>query len=598
MPTQLVNAPFSLAAGTTVSVENDDGLSVTWTSDRRVFDISLAGRVEVRANVSGDVAGVHFGNWVNDPSKLVIQPGGAISVTVTGSTWGHGVYIGSWGPDIYNHGLIQVTSDGSASGITTYSSGTFGSDAEVVNAGSIVVSGLHAYAVRMMNGGSFLNSGLIEQSSRTNSEAVYMFGFDGQLRNTGTIRVQDNDPSRHSTAVMLETGTAVNAGVTFVNSGEIQGDYALRAAPMQDSPPVEKTPIQMFTNTGVMRGMVDLGASWARFENSGLVVGNIDLGRGDDTYDGSGGRVDGLTRGGAGADSILGGANGDTLWGDSGVDTLAGGGGDDHLEGGPQDNLLDGGAGYDTLVLIGSGVVDLEAGTARSIWANDTLRSIERVQGGEQADSVWGTSGSDTLSGDKGADVLWGRSGDDSLPGGDGDDFLRGEDGADVLRGGAGFDDMHGNKGDDTLNGDDGHDWVVGGQGSDLLFGDAGNDLIYGNMATDSLYGASGADTLRGGQDADTLSGGADNDLLFGDRGDDVLRGDDGGDIFFITPELGVDRVLDFSSAEGDRVAFETPGYSYSVSFEGGDAVVSLTGGHKLILVGVTQATLGTWLLT
>jgi serralysin len=49
--------------------------------------------------------------------------------------------------------------------------------------------------------------------------------------------------------------------------------------------------------------------------------------------------------------------------------------------------------------------------------------------------------------------------------------------------------------------------------------------------------------------------------------------------------------VLDFSSAEGDRVMLD-PGSTWTVAQVGADTVVSLTGGAQMVLVGVTLSSL------
>jgi Ca2+-binding RTX toxin-like protein len=208
----------------------------------------------------------------------------------------------------------------------------------------------------------------------------------------------------------------------------------------------------------------------------------------------------------------------------------------------------------------------------------------------------------------EGDDDLAGRSivaggGNDTVTGTVWDDFQRGGAGNDVLFGEAGFDDMHGNMGDDTLYGGLGYDWVVGGQGNDLLNGDGPNvfslsgDLIFGNMGDDTLVGSYGDDLLRGGQHNDSLQGGDGADFLSGDRGDDTLSGGTGRDIFHTFAGAGVDRVLDFSVAEGDQVKFEQAGTPYVLRQVGADTVIELEG-TQMILVGVDASTLPVgWLI-
>ena len=179
---------------------------------------------------------------------------------------------------------------------------------------------------------------------------------------------------------------------------------------------------------------------------------------------------------------------------------------------------------------------------------------------------------------------------------GDGLDYLRGEEGDDVIHGGFGFDDLHGNQGDDTVSGGQGHDWVVGGKDRDRLSGDEGDDLVYGNLGDDTCDAGAGADIVRGGQGADILRGGDGNDFLSGDLGDDTLTGGAGADIFSSFGAAGIDRVTDFSRAEGDRVRLD-PGSSYTTAQQGADTVVSIAGGGTVVLVGIQLSSLtGDWI--
>ena len=189
-----------------------------------------------------------------------------------------------------------------------------------------------------------------------------------------------------------------------------------------------------------------------------------------------------------------------------------------------------------------------------------------------------------------------GTAGNDVLVGTEATDTLRGGDGNDSLSGGGAFDDLNGNVGADTVSGGAGNDWVLGGKDNDQVSGDDGDDIVNGNIGADLVLGGAGNDTVRGGQDNDSVSGGAGNDWISGDRGDDTLSGGAGADVFHSFSGAGLDRVLDFSSAEGDRVQLD-PGTHYTLSFVGGDTVISLGGTDQLVLVGVTQSTLGDWLI-
>ena len=229
-----------------------------------------------------------------------------------------------------------------------------------------------------------------------------------------------------------------------------------------------------------------------------------------------------------------------------------------------------------------------------AIFANADL-----ITGSGFDDRLRGFAGSDTITTGAGADFADGGDGDDQVFAGAGNDtvvdpggsnYLRGDEGDDTIVGGANFDDINGNMGNDTASGGLGDDWVVGGKDNDVLFGDDGGDLVYGNLGDDSCDGGSGADTIRGGQGFDTLSGGGGADFVSGDRGDDTMTGGGGADIFHSSSDAGIDRVLDFSIADGDRVQLD-PGTTFTVSQVGADTVIAMSAG-SVVLVGVSMSSL------
>jgi serralysin len=253
-------------------------------------------------------------------------------------------------------------------------------------------------------------------------------------------------------------------------------------------------------------------------------------------------------------------------------------------------------------------------------WAinGDTVGALMGVFGG--ADTFVGGPGNDTLASFAGDDSMSGGSGDDFLNGGpavnglgagnnsisggagadtigsfDGTNYLRGDDGNDSIQGGSGFDDINGNKGDDTIDGGaaGGSDWLVGGQGNDLITAHVSGNILYGNLGNDTLNGGADAEILRGGQGDDSISGGGGADFISGDRGADTMSGGPGADIFHTFSGAGVDRVLDFHLAEGDRVMLD-PGTLWTVSQVGADTVIDMGGGDQMILVGVQLSTLMT----
>jgi len=245
------------------------------------------------------------------------------------------------------------------------------------------------------------------------------------------------------------------------------------------------------------------------------------------------------------------------------------------------------------------GDLDLVLGVANLVNGGDVVGDIrmgarnDRYDGaqGHVSGAVHAGGGGDILTGGTTDDRLFGEAGNDTLAGGGGANYLRGDEGDDSITGGADFDDINGNMGNDTCVSGGGDDWVVGGRDNDSLVGSAGQNLVYGNLGNDTCEGGDGDDIVRGGQDNDAIFGGGGDDYVSGDKGDDTVTGGLGADSFHTFGDAGIDRVLDFSLAQGDRVQLDH-GTQYTVSQVGADTVISMTGGGQMILVGVQMSTL------
>jgi serralysin len=247
--------------------------------------------------------------------------------------------------------------------------------------------------------------------------------------------------------------------------------------------------------------------------------------------------------------------------------------------------------GNDTLDFSGysqAQTIDLRPGFFSSVGG---LTGNVTIAQGATIENAIGGSGADSITGNAANNSILGNAGADTIDGGEGVSYLRGEDGDDSITGGGQFDDINGNAGNDTLHGGAGDDWVVGGKDNDVQFGDAGNDIVWGNLGNDTLDGGDGNDQVRGGQGDDSLSGGAGDDFISGDRGNDTETGGPGADVFHSSQDAGVDKVLDFNLAEGDRVMLD-PGTTYTVSQVGADTVVDMGGGNQVILAGVQMSSL------
>jgi RTX calcium-binding nonapeptide repeat (4 copies) len=192
-----------------------------------------------------------------------------------------------------------------------------------------------------------------------------------------------------------------------------------------------------------------------------LIAAYVLPGDGDDTVTSS---VAVTVDGGSGDDRLVGSGFADELYGGRGRDVLRGNGGDDALRDGrlprlptpeedegrafpppplgpvraapAESDLFDGGAGTDTLsygprrrgVIADLARADRHAGARGE---RDSLRGLERLEGG---------NGGDVLLGDDRANLLLGGEGDDLLVGRAGDDDLELDAGLNRARGGAGDD--------------------------------------------------------------------------------------------------------------------------------------------------------------
>jgi arylsulfatase A-like enzyme/Ca2+-binding RTX toxin-like protein len=261
---------------------------------------------------------------------------------------------------------------------------------------------------------------------------------------------------------------------------------------------------------------------------------NVMVGGG--ALDGRGG--DDFLRTNSNADVLTGGRGDDTLLSYKGNDRLFGGAGDDLLEGGIGDDLIEGGEGNDSAsYALSPGRVAVRLTIAGSQdtgeSGRDLLTGIENLLGSDWNDLLVGSGDANLLTGAIGDDRLVGLAGNDRLDGGDGNDLLLGGEGDDFLLGALGL---------DSLAGERGHDRLAGQSGDDSLSGGDGNDRLDGGASADRLVGGRGNDDLTGGTGRDRLVGGTGGDQF-------IFAGGDAG-----TSAALADRIMDFSSAQGDRL--------------------------------------------
>ncbi|HEY8574459.1 hypothetical protein [Phenylobacterium sp.] len=328
------------------------------------------------------------------------------------------------GPSFENHGLVEITSTGDATGVSSYA--TAGA---YLNYGTIRVDGGEFtrgfFLPNLLSGGSgFRNWGALNVSDHGGqygqSWGVYLGAPYSWFRNEAGASIV---VSHRATGRAQNTAVSIHAhgdyrpfGDEYGNAGLIQGDIALDFS--QQSYDGYAAYARTFVNeaTGVLNGEVRLNGNGITLQNAGAINGAVVMGGFAETYDGSsGGRVTGMVSGGGGNDLLIGGPAFDYLHGNHGDDDLRGGAGDDWVVGGKDQDQLAGNAGADLLL---------------------------------------GNLGNDTSDGGDGADVVRGGQGDDIVRGGTGDDWLSGDRGDDTVTGGAGADIFHAFAGS-------GMDWVT-----------------------------------------------------------------------------------------------------------------------------------------
>lgn len=257
----------------------------------------------------------------------------------------------------------------------------------------------------------------------------------------------------------------------------------------------------------------------------------------------------------------------DVLLGSHGGDAMNGGAGNDFFKGYYGNDSIDGWSDTDTVDYSYYGnhlprrpglphsnlgvLVDLESGYSQGrrdfIVDNDTLTSIENVNGSGFADVLHGSSVANVISGGAGNDYIFGWNGDDKLDGGIGNDKISGGEGNDFITGGFGNDHLVGFAGVDTVN----YLYAASGFVIDIFGGDASggsadtdtlvdfenvvatnfNDTVEGNANNNRIEGAAGDDWLQGFYGEDRLFGGAGNDALSGGDSADELVGGAGRDV-------------------------------------------------------------------
>ena len=548
---------FNNAEGAVLHIASAYGGVEGFAADRSGAYLYNDGLITISAGQDA-VGSRAIADFTNAGSFIVTggnEPGG------TGRATGLDLYQGGV---VRNHGVFEV--NGAAVAFGTRNSGRL----EFNNTGDWrVTSGGDATAVQGFVDSSVSNHGLIQASAGGTGVAIAIT-LHGDIENTGAIRATDETEALDSVAIEVlggsSSGQSGYQSFSLINTGLIEGDYAVRMAQFPANPSRTPTGPDTITNSGEIRGIIETGGDADRIFNTGLIQGQVDLGQGDDLYDGRGGLLVGRVNGGGG------------------VDTFHGGDGSETFEGGAGDDVINGGTGFDTAAFSGS------LASSQFTWDGSTLvvsgpDGIDRLVGIEQisfSDFTIPVLAGLVVVGGLAPDVLNGSDLADAIVGDGGDDLIRGSTGGDYINGAAGFDTVSylgstagvdvrlgedvgrhgwaeqdrlvsiegltGSSWADTLFGDDGDNIIEGGAGADALRGGAGYDILsYAgstvavsvNLATSAmtggdaqgdvvsqfehLRGSAFADTIVGDAAANTIEGGAGADRLSGGAGIDTL---------------------------------------------------------------------------
>lgn len=474
--------------------------------------------------------------------------------------------------------------------------------------------------------------------------AIRLVSGEGELDNRGTIWGETGcvlwggDATVGLTSTLTNSGTMESLG-TAINRGSLSADTFT----LNNSGLIKSSSFAYF----------DISSAPAIITNTGRIEGRLFFGSGNDTYNGTGGRINDIIDGASGDDTLRGGIDNDRFRGGAGADLLDGGLGADILEGGADNDVyVVDNAGDVTTELAAGGTDRVDASVSFSLAAeveNLTLIGTAAINGTGNglANILIGNSGANVLDGGAGADTMTGAAGNDtyvvdnagdvvaelasggtdtvnssislvlfaevenlvltgSALNGTGNGLanrITGTSAANLLDGGVGADVMTGAGGNDTYVVDNAGDVVVEALsgGTDTVNASV-SVILSGNVETLVLTGASAingtgnalANTMTGNGAANVLSGAAGNDILQAGGGNDRLIGGLGIDQLF--GGFGADRFEFAALAESTAAARDTIGdFSRSqadrIVLTGIDANTTASGNQAFIFKGLTGFT-------
>ncbi len=208
------------------------------------------------------------------------------------------------------------------------------------------------------------------------------------------------------------------------------------------------------------------------------------------------------------------------------------------------------------------------------------------------ASTVFGGAGSDTVGAfGSGAMVVGGTGSMTAVNVGSNNTIIGGAGGG-LLSGGTGT--------NSTIVGGAGTETIIGGAGGDVLFaGGAGGDLVVAGSGSQTLSGAAstGSNTFIAGSGSTLIGAGIGNDTVISGTGQSTVFGGGGANLYatFSSHSAGsTTYIADFSFGAGDRLTVQGFGMTnqqlaQSATVSGGDTIITLPDGTRIILAGVTN---------
>jgi Ca2+-binding RTX toxin-like protein len=230
---------------------------------------------------------------------------------------------------------------------------------------------------------------LIENSGHITSynDDFLLNGDDTTIKNSGIITGNDGI-------------TVFGDGLTFLNGEDAYLFGQVTAIGLAST---DTKSIARITNHGTIEGLnaAILGAIEKDIiVNDGAIIGNVNLGEGSDSYNGSGGTVDGTVSGGAGDDLYI--------VGDSKTKVIElDGQGTDTVKAGATFTL---GVFFEDLILTGKENINGTGNNDDNDLAGN--KGNNKLNGKDGADTIFGHGGNDTSTGGAGADTFVFGSGD------------------------------------------------------------------------------------------------------------------------------------------------------------------------------------------